>query len=233
MRFLQQVIPVRMSRFLEAFRYVSKQFSSVLGQEEHRSTSAPTEMYEQEQQHFESRIECGICLQPRLKMVTGKCQHRFCVGCMYDSKETRREGMKKCPSCQQDSAFPTVRPVIPEDLIEIQRALGVRKCERCGDEMWIRELLDHQRTCVESPLPTADSGNRRCKKTPNSCKRDGRVQKRSHSSKKGYEVKKLLDDLGSGPGVTTRSSRSPRMLALTGGMSERSRRAARKEKQKT
>lgn len=55
------------------------------------------------------RIECGICLQPRLQMVTGKCQHRFCIGCMYDSKETRREGMKKCPSCQQDSAFPTVR----------------------------------------------------------------------------------------------------------------------------
>nr|XP_054758591.1 uncharacterized protein LOC129264695 [Lytechinus pictus] len=219
-----------MSRFLEAsLSFISEQVSRVLGQKDQRSSSE--EMFEQDQQHFESRIECGICLQPRLEMVTGKCQHRFCVRCMYDSKETRREGMKKCPSCQQDSAFPNVRPVIPEDLIEIQRALGVRKCERCGDEMWIRELLDHQRTCMESPIPTSDNGKRRQKKSLSSGKRDGHVRKRSRSSKKRYEVKSLLDDLGSK--VTTRSSRTPRLPDLDRGMTGHSRQAARKGKQKT
>jgi len=96
---------------------------------------------------FEQRFNCLICWSPKLRMVFGLCQHRLCEDCLYNSWGLRRIGLEKCPTCQMDSAFPYLKPSIPEDNIAIQRQLGVVKCpnEGCGLEMWCWEQEKHLR----------------------------------------------------------------------------------------
>lgn len=94
---------------------------------------------------FEQRFNCVICWAPNLRMIYGSCQHRLCENCLYDKQGNRRFGLERCPTCQRESAFPMTRPDIPEDNIEIQVQLGVRKCpnSRCKLHMWHWEIPDH------------------------------------------------------------------------------------------
>lgn len=94
---------------------------------------------------FEQRFNCLICWAPNLRMTYGSCQHRLCENCLYDKEGNRRAGLERCPTCQRENAFPVTRPDIPEDNIEIQVHLGVRKCpnSRCKLQMWHWELPDH------------------------------------------------------------------------------------------
>ena len=94
---------------------------------------------------FELKFSCAVCWNAKFRMVYGSCQHRLCEGCLYDSEGKRKAGFQRCPTCQRLNSFPESRPDIPEDNIEIQVYLGVRKCPNrgCGLEMWRRELRDH------------------------------------------------------------------------------------------
>ena len=94
---------------------------------------------------FEQRFNCLICWAPKLRMIYGSCQHRLCENCLYDKQDNRRVGLERCPTCQRENAFPARRPDIPEDNIEIQVQLGVRKCpnSRCNLQMWHWEIPDH------------------------------------------------------------------------------------------
>ena len=94
---------------------------------------------------FEQKFNCLICWTPNLRMIYGSCQHRLCEKCLYDKEGKRRFGLERCPTCQRENAFPFTRPDVPEDNIEIQVQLGVRKCPNsgCKMQMWHWELLDH------------------------------------------------------------------------------------------
>lgn len=95
---------------------------------------------------FELKFGCTICWNAKLRMVYGSCQHRFCEDCVYDSKGNRNGGLERCPTCQRIDSLPQFRPDIPEDNVEIQVHLGVRKCPNsgCGLEMWHWELSSHK-----------------------------------------------------------------------------------------
>lgn len=94
---------------------------------------------------FEQQFNCLICWTPNLRMIYGSCQHRLCENCLYDKVGNRRFGLERCPTCQRENAFPATRPDVPEDNIEIQLQLGVRKCPNsgCKQQMWHWELPDH------------------------------------------------------------------------------------------
>ena len=94
---------------------------------------------------FEQRFNCLICWAPNLRMIYGSCQHRLCENCLYDKGGNRRFGLERCPTCQRENAFPSTRPDVPEDNIEIQVQLGVRKCPNrgCKVQMWHWELQNH------------------------------------------------------------------------------------------
>lgn len=94
---------------------------------------------------FEQRFNCLICWAPKLRMIYGSCQHRLCESCLYDKQGIRRLGLARCPTCQKEDAFPETRPDIPEDNVEIQFQLGVRKCpnSRCKLQLWHWEVPDH------------------------------------------------------------------------------------------
>lgn len=54
---------------------------------------------------FFFRFGCCICLSPKLRMISGRCQHRICEDCLYD-KEERRHCMDVCPMCSMVDSFP-------------------------------------------------------------------------------------------------------------------------------
>jgi len=111
---------------------------------------------------FEQRFNCLICWTPNLRMIYGSCQHRLCENCLYDKNGNRRTGLERCPTCQRENAFPETRPDIPEDNMEIQVHLGVRKCpnSRCKLQMWHWELPDHLQNCPRStPKKRKSSGD--------------------------------------------------------------------------
>ncbi|XP_013783437.1 TNF receptor-associated factor 6-like [Limulus polyphemus] len=106
----------------------------------------------------EFRYSCPVCLSPRLKMVTGMCQHRMCTGCLYNREDgTLKTSMSKCPTCQKPAVFPLKRPDIPEDNILIQKMLGVTQCPNtnCFTELWEWELSDHLKKCSHAPVKIA------------------------------------------------------------------------------
>ncbi|XP_078684558.1 uncharacterized protein LOC144918011 isoform X2 [Branchiostoma floridae x Branchiostoma belcheri] len=115
------------------------------------------------QKEMEDSFNCPICLAPRLRMVTGLCQHRVCDSCLYDDSGTL--SLKCCPVCQEEGCFRQTRPIIPEDSILAQRQLGVVTCpnDGCQEELWKWELKDHRRVCahiavivvMDSPDPPA------------------------------------------------------------------------------
>ncbi|KAI8482533.1 hypothetical protein Bbelb_397690 [Branchiostoma belcheri] len=115
------------------------------------------------QKEMEDSFNCPICLAPRLRMVTGLCQHRVCEACLYDDSGTL--SLKCCPVCQEEGCFRQKRPIIPEDSILAQRQLGVVTCpnDGCQEELWKWELKDHRRVCahiavivvLDSPAPPA------------------------------------------------------------------------------
>ena len=94
---------------------------------------------------FEQRFNCLICWAPNLRMIYGSCQHRLCENCLYDKLGNRKVGLERCPTCQRENTFPLTKPDIPEDNVEIQAHLGVRKCPngRCNLQMWHWEIPDH------------------------------------------------------------------------------------------
>ena len=94
---------------------------------------------------FEQRFNCLICWAPNLRMIYGSCQHRLCENCLYDKLGNRKVGLERCPTCQRENTFPLTKPDIPEDNVEIQAHLGVRKCPngRCDLQMWHWEIPDH------------------------------------------------------------------------------------------
>ncbi|XP_045187012.2 TNF receptor-associated factor 6-like [Mercenaria mercenaria] len=102
------------------------------------------------QSTYEQRFGCCICLGPKLHMVSGQCQHRICDDCLYVDKE-RRPCMEKCPVCGMENSFPHTRPIIPAQVIEIQRCIGVQECPNgCAAQMWYWEVEDHTRNCPRS-----------------------------------------------------------------------------------
>ncbi|XP_019647183.1 PREDICTED: uncharacterized protein LOC109487620 [Branchiostoma belcheri] len=115
------------------------------------------------QKEMEDSFNCPICLAPRLRMVTGLCQHRVCESCLYDDSGTL--SLKCCPVCQEEGCFRQKRPIIPEDSILAQRQLGVVTCpnDGCQEELWKWELVEHRRVCahiavvvvLDSPDPPA------------------------------------------------------------------------------
>lgn len=94
---------------------------------------------------FEQKFNCLICWAPSLRMIYGSCQHRLCENCLYDKEGKRRLGLERCPTCQRENVFPSTRPDVPEDNIEIQVHLGVRRCPHngCKLQMWHWELQNH------------------------------------------------------------------------------------------
>ncbi|XP_078349525.1 uncharacterized protein LOC144634448 [Oculina patagonica] len=142
---------------------------------------------------FEQRFNCLICWAPNLRMIYGSCQHRLCENCLYDTEGNRRFGLERCPTCQRENAFPVTRPDIPEDNIEIQVQLGVRKCpnSRCKLQMWHWEVPDHLQKCPKSK-PVKRKGLDDSFESP--------MTLRSHS-KKHFD---LVTDKTTG-GMTTRS----------------------------
>lgn len=98
---------------------------------------------------FEQKFNCLICWTPSLRVIYGSCQHRLCENCLYDKEGKRRIGLEKCPTCLRENVFPHTRPDVPEDNIEIQYRLGVRRCPNsdCKLEMWEWELSDHLLEC--------------------------------------------------------------------------------------
>ena len=94
---------------------------------------------------FEQQFNCLICWTPSLRMIYGSCQHRLCENCLYDEEGNRRIGLEKCPTCQREDVFPLTRPDVPEDNMEIQHRLGIRRCPNsgCDLQMWSWELSDH------------------------------------------------------------------------------------------
>nr|XP_022330018.1 uncharacterized protein LOC111128595 [Crassostrea virginica] len=118
------------------------------------------------QSSYEQRFNCMICLCPRLEMVSGYCQHRICTQCLYNEDNIRKPSLDKCPTCQKEEAFPVIRPAIPEDVIEIQRCLGVRSCPHtgCSMEFWEWEMEEHLKSCPNRqpspPKPALRKGDR-------------------------------------------------------------------------
>ncbi|XP_048733665.1 uncharacterized protein LOC125649873 [Ostrea edulis] len=115
-----------------------------------------TERLREIQTSYEQRFNCILCLCPRLEMVVGNCQHRICSQCVYNKDGIRKPSLDKCPTCLKEDAFPVVRPVIPEDVVEIQRCLGVRACPHsgCTLELWEWEMEEHLKLCPNrQPLP--------------------------------------------------------------------------------
>lgn len=116
------------------------------------------------QSSYEQRFNCMICLCPRLEMVSGYCQHRICTQCLYNEDSIRKPSLDKCPTCQKEEAFPVIRPAIPEDVIEIQRCLGVRACPHsgCTMECWEWEMEEHLKSCPNrQPSPPKQTPKKR------------------------------------------------------------------------
>ncbi|WAR19540.1 hypothetical protein MAR_001378 [Mya arenaria] len=102
------------------------------------------------QQSYEQRFGCCICLGPRLQMVSGQCQHRICVDCLYVDEE-RRPCMEVCPVCSQSDSFPRKRPILPSQVLEVQKCLGVQLCQSgCGAEMCCPKSKEAE---IESKTP--------------------------------------------------------------------------------
>lgn len=95
----------------------------------------------------EQRFNCTVCMCPKLKMVYGICQHKFCIDCLYKADGSLR--ISSCPMCNKVDQFPLERPIIPDDNIEIQRRLGIVDCpnEGCLYEMWIWDQEEHLTEC--------------------------------------------------------------------------------------
>ncbi|XP_059156365.1 uncharacterized protein LOC131941254 [Physella acuta] len=100
---------------------------------------------------FEQRFNCIVCMEPKLEMVYGWCQHRLCADCLYNQDSTLRTNLQRCPICAKLGSFPTTRPDIPEDSVELQKCLGVRVCPNsvrgCKTNIWDWEMDEHLSTC--------------------------------------------------------------------------------------
>ncbi|KAK3595968.1 hypothetical protein CHS0354_032483 [Potamilus streckersoni] len=94
---------------------------------------------------YEQRFSCPICFEPSLKIIYGICQHRICDKCLYTASGELRKCMTRCPTCQREHVFPEEKPDIPEDNIEMMKALGIRQCPNkgCGVSVWYWELEKH------------------------------------------------------------------------------------------
>ncbi|CAL1539078.1 unnamed protein product [Lymnaea stagnalis] len=102
------------------------------------------------QVNYEMRFNCVICMEPKLEMVYGHCQHRFCADCLYINS-VLRESMNKCPMCARPNSFPLVRPKVSDDSIQMQKIIGIAECPNkvlgCKHTMWEWEVEDHLRAC--------------------------------------------------------------------------------------
>lgn len=110
----------------------------------------------------EQRFNCMVCMCPRLRMVFGVCQHKFCVDCLYNQDGSLR--ISSCPMCNKIGQFPLERPIIPDDNIEIQKRLGIVECpnEGCSYEMWVWDQEHHLSECPNrQQLATKKSSNRK------------------------------------------------------------------------
>jgi len=109
------------------------------------------------QKLFEQRFSCPVCWCPKLRMVSGLCQHRVCEDCLYQDGVFLSSGFQRCPSCQQEKVFPAIKPVIPEDNIEIQKNLAIMACENegCGQEFWAWEYSEHKKNCKRTTANTS------------------------------------------------------------------------------
>ncbi|XP_060561161.1 uncharacterized protein LOC132720931 [Ruditapes philippinarum] len=102
------------------------------------------------QSTYEQRFGCCICLGPKLHMVSGQCQHRICDDCLYVNNH-RRPCMEKCPVCNMENSFPVTKPIIPVQVIEIQRCIGVQVCPNgCPAQMWYWEVEEHNKDCPKA-----------------------------------------------------------------------------------
>ncbi|PFX13217.1 uncharacterized protein LOC111346316 [Stylophora pistillata] len=146
---------------------------------------------------YEQRFNCVICWAPNLRMIYGSCQHRLCENCLYDKLGNRKVGLERCPTCQRENTFPLTKPDIPEDNVEIQAQLGVRKCPNslCNLQMWRWEVPGHLEKC--QVLPKSQSKERKRKGADDSL--DGFERKtpmalRSHTRKspKLFSDKRLI-----------------------------------------
>ncbi|XP_071835115.1 uncharacterized protein [Apostichopus japonicus] len=150
------------------------------------------------QSSFERRVVCPVCLSPRLQMVTGICQHRFCTSCVYTESGIRRVGLSRCPTCQMEDSLPSRRPIIPEDAIEMQKTLGITTCpnENCNENMWAWEVVAHLENCHPSPCLDEENisksnqkrGKLSSKTTPSTDARPPGTNR-----VRGCEVRELLD----------------------------------------
>lgn len=99
--------------------------------------------------NIERRFSCVVCLSPKFEMVYGLCQHRICTSCGYGSNGVLNVAFHRCPTCQQENVFPSLKPSIPEDNVTSQKFLGVRACgnEGCNQEIWLWEREEHMLIC--------------------------------------------------------------------------------------
>ncbi|BFZ06784.1 hypothetical protein BsWGS_09823 [Bradybaena similaris] len=57
----------------------------------------------------EKRFSCIVCMEAKLEMVSGSCQHRLCSSCLYLDNGYLKPNMQKCPLCGKSAAFPGTR----------------------------------------------------------------------------------------------------------------------------
>uniref|UniRef100_A0A023G5Q9 Putative interleukin 1 signal transducer strongylocentrotus purpuratus n=1 Tax=Amblyomma triste TaxID=251400 RepID=A0A023G5Q9_AMBTT len=103
---------------------------------------------------YDAMFSCPVCLEPKLGLVFGLCQHFVCCDCLYDPVEQDLlKPFLTCPMCKASNVFPEKRPDIPDSTRQLMGIIGVVKCnrKRCGEEMWTWDKEEHDKTCRGLP----------------------------------------------------------------------------------
>ncbi|XP_005108832.1 TNF receptor-associated factor 6-A [Aplysia californica] len=133
------------------------------------------------QRLYEQRFNCVVCLDAKLEMVYGMCQHKVCADCLYRKDGILKGSMDRCPLCTMDYSFPYRRPDIPDDNIQAQKCLGVRECPNagCSFQTWQWEMEDHVKICQHSEKRASSKQAVVSKATPSAARRKAKT-KRAH-----------------------------------------------------